>query len=220
MAAPLDLHALLASGAHEIKNLLGQLTLSLDEIALEAPPAADRKIDSARFACRRVADRLAEILTLYKIDGEDFRPTIDSHSPADVLSDLAQEVRGFNADRIQLHCLSDSAPPFWFFDRDLVESALLNAVHNALRYARAHIYLSATESQGKLVFSVRDDGPGYPVEILTAVVDTPHASQQGNGLGLYFAARVAEAHVAKKEKGLIKLERAADGGALFSLCLP
>ncbi len=220
MSATLDLPSLLAAGVHEVKNLLGQLTLSLDEIALAVPPGADRKIDGARFACRRVADRLAEILTLYKLDGEDFHPRIDSHSPADVIADLAQEARGFSAGRVHVECLTENAPPFWFFDRDLVESALLNAVHNALRHARSRIHLGAEAQQGKLVFTVRDDGPGFPVEILTAPIAAPLASQQGSGLGLYFAARVAEAHVAKKEKGRIALGRAQDGGALFSLYLP
>lgn len=219
MSAALDLQSLLAAGVHEVKNLLGQLTLSLDEIALAAPPAADRKIDSARFACRRVADRLAEILTLYKLHKENFHPRIESHSPADVIADLAQEARGFSAGRMHVECIAESAPPFWFFDRELVESALLNAVHNALRYAREHIYLSAVETRGKLVFTVKDDGPGFPSDLLVAPTDIPHASHQGSGLGLYFAARVAEVHTNKHACGHIELSN-SESGAMFLLYLP
>ena len=220
MTAPLDVQALLAAGVHEVKNLLGQLTLSLDEIALQAPAAADRKIDGARFACRRVADRLSEILTLYKLDGGDFRPRIESHDPTDVLADLAQEARGFSAGRIDLECVNKNAPPFWFFDRDLVESALLNALHNALRHAQSKIILGAEARDGYLIFSVTDDGPGFSPEVLSAPLDAPRASAQGSGLGLYFAQRVARAHINKKVGGYIRLSAAPHGGAMFLFHLP
>lgn len=214
----LDLNILAAASIHEVKNLLGQLTLSLDGIAQVGCPGAEEEISSARFACRRIVNRLSEMLTLYKLEGGHFTPNIAAHSPADFLEDLMHEARTLTAGRLIIDLYQDSAPPFWFFDRELTQSALMNALHNALGFARTRITLSAAQQGDWLVFGVSDDGPGFPQALLDDTFDAPRASQQGTGLGLYFASSVAKAHQNKGRVGKIAL--ANTGGAGFSLLLP
>ena len=48
MSAPLDLNALAASSIHEVKNLLGQLTLSLEEIAQVQCPGSEQQMRTSR----------------------------------------------------------------------------------------------------------------------------------------------------------------------------
>ena len=221
MSAALDLNALAASSIHEVKNLLGQLTLSLEEIAQAQCLGTEKQIASARFACSRVVDRLTEMLILYKLDGGHLQPSIAAHSPADFLEDLMLAARNLTAGRVEI-CVQQvaSAPAFWFFDRDLAESALMNALHNALLYARSRITLSTEQSGDYLVFRVLDDGAGYPDELLQAALDAPRASQQGSGLGLYFANSVAQAHCNHERCGKVVLENSVAGGAMLSLYLP
>jgi len=216
----LDLNILAAASIHEVKNLLGQLTLSLDGIAQVGCPGAEEEISSARFACRRIVNRLSEMLTLYKLEGGHFTPNIAAHSPADFLEDLMHEARTLTAGRLIIDLYQDSAPPFWFFDRDLVESAMMNAVHNALLYARSWISLSAEKSGDDLVLRVTDDGAGYPAKLLQASLDAPRTSDQGCGLGLYFANSVAQAHRNQERCGKVVLENDVQGGAVFSIYLP
>lgn len=216
--APLDLNTLAAASIHEVKNLLGQLTLSLDSIAQAECPGAAEQIASARFACRRIADRLVEMLTLYKLEGGHFTPNIDAHSPIEFLEDLLHEAQTLTAGRITITLQPDAAPPFWFFDRELAQSALLNALHNALGFARTHITLSTGQDGDYLVFRITDDGPGFPQALLDDALDAPRASQQGTGLGLYFANSVAKAHQNKGRVGRVAL--ANKNGAVFSLRLP
>lgn len=216
--APLDLNTLAAASLHEVKNLLGQLTLSLDSIAQLNCADAEEPVQGARFACRRVVDRLNEMLTLYKLEGGHFTPRIDAHSPTDFLQDVLVEARAISAGRITIEVQDNGAPAFWFFDRDLTSSALMNALHNALRVTPTRIILSAAQEGDYLVFRVADDGPGFPPALLEDKFDAPRASQQGTGLGLYFAQRAAQAHQNKTRRGSIAL--ANNGGAVFSFFLP
>lgn len=218
MATPLDLNTLAAASMHEVKNLLGQLTLSLDGIAEAGCPGAAEQITGARFACRRIVDRLSETLTLFKLEGGRFTPNIDAHSPHDFLEDLQHEARTLTAGRFTIEMQQDNAPPFWFFDRELTASALMNALHNALNFTRTRITLSAVQEDNYLVFRVGDDGPGFPPALLDGGFDAPRSSQQGTGLGLYFAQSVAQAHQNKGRSGRIAL--ANRDGAVFSLYLP
>lgn len=221
--AGIDLQSLTAAGIHELKNLLGQLTLSLDEIAQADCPGVASQIASARFASRRIADRMVELLTLYKLDGGKQAFTMDAHSPADFLEDVQQEAHSLAAGRLTvgMACAAD-ATPFWFFDRELVQGALMNAIHNALLHARSRITLQMQTHEGWLKFSVEDDGPGYPPELLQADLAAPRASNSstGTGLGLYFAQAVAKAHENKGRVGQVELANAAGGGAVFGLLLP
>lgn len=217
-ANPLGLNTLAAASMHEVKNLLGQLTLSLDGIAEAGCPSATDQISGARFACRRIVDRLNEMLTLYKLEGGHLAPNIDAHSPIDFLEDLMHEARTLTAGRFMIDLHQDHAPPFWFFDRELAQSALMNALHNALGFARTRITLSAEQEGEFLVFRISDDGPGFPQALLNDNFEAPRASQQGTGLGLYFANSVAQVHENKGRIGKVAL--ANQDGAVFSLHLP
>lgn len=217
----LDLQGVTASSIHELKNLLGQLTLSLDEIARADCPGVTDQVSGAQFACRRISDRLVTILTLYKLDGGKQVFAAEAHSPADFLEDLQSEVSALTAGRLQVALsIAPELPAFWFFDRALVQGALMNALHNAMQHARSHILLSAGVEDGLLKFSVQDDGVGYPDELQQAALDAPRAHAKGTGLGLYFAQAVAKAHENKGRSGRVVLSNAPQGGAVFSLLLP
>jgi len=181
MSSPLDLNALAAGSIHEVKNLLGQLTFSLDEIAQAGCPGAEEKIVGARFACRRIADRLSEML--YKLEATHLKPNIVNHSHTDFLEDLLHEMRALVAARLEIKMQETSTPPFWFFDRNLTERAYECRAQCASLCALS-ITLSVLEEDDYLILRVADDGPGFPREILDAPLDAPRASQQGSGLSI------------------------------------
>jgi len=219
--AKLDLPALTAATIHELKNLLGQLTLSLDEVAQADCPGVARQVEGARFACRRIADRMVELLALYKLDGGQRAFAMEAHSPADFIEDVYNEARALAAGRLQVEMVcGGNLPAFWFFDRELAQGAMMNAVHNALLHAGSRIVLRAELREEMLGFVVEDDGPGYLPERLHADMAFPQPSTTGTGLGLYFARAVATAHENKGRTGRLALANAAGGGAVFTLLLP
>lgn len=107
--------------------------------------------------------------------------------------------------------------PIWTFDAPLVRIVILDALANAWRFASKAVVLSCEISEGLLVFSIKDDGPGFSEALLVSKKPTlPFSTGTGQGLGL--ARRVAEGHVINGRQGEVVLSN--DGGALFRLCLP
>jgi signal transduction histidine kinase len=213
----IDLQTLIAASIHETKNLLGQLTLSLDELAASGAPA-----DRARFIGRRISDRMVQMLTLYRMDKGRLQLNIEAHSPRDLIEELVAEMRGLAGGRIEVTSVASELPPFWFFDRDLVQMALLNAAHNALACAREKILIDARVSADCLEIRVSDDGRGYPAIVMNSRDDAPvRQARGGTGLGLFFAELVAHTHVNGDRRGALVLANKADApGAVFSLLLP
>jgi len=100
-------------------------------------------------------------------------------------------------------------------DRELLRRAFENVVMNAIRYApqgsAVEIALAADESVARV--SVRDYGPGVPVEALSKIflpffrVDSArHTDTGGMGLGLSIASRSVSLH-----HGQIRAENALPG---------
>lgn len=213
----IDLNALAASEFHELKNQLGHLALALDEVAAAHPDSADA-LREPRINCRGIVDRLVQILTLYKSDQGRLLLNVEAHNPADFIEELVAESRSLASRRLTIEARVDAAPPFWFFDRYLLQIALLNAVHNALKYARARIEIGAEAQDGGLLLYVRDDSDGYPAHILANQGREPGKSATGTGLGLYFAQSIAHGHGNQGRFGEMRLENR--DGARFSLWLP
>ncbi len=213
----IDLAALMASEFHELKNQLGQLTLMLDEQGMEHPELAPR-LSAPRLLCQRIVDRLVQVLTLYKSGHQRLALNLEAISPSDFLAQIAAQANSLASGRLHIETRVEGAPPFWFFERYLAEMALLNAVHNALQYARATIEISAEAADGGLCLRVRDDSAGYPPHILENQGHDPGRNTTGTGLGLYFAHAIAAAHENRGQPG--KLTLANDNGAVFTLWLP
>jgi signal transduction histidine kinase len=95
---------------------------------------------------------------------------------------------------------------------------LANALHNALRYARQRIRVRVAESDGYCIFTVHDDGEGYPESVIADLGASATVSRNGTGLGLQLAARIAQQHENAGLRGEIRL--ANDDGGIFTLRLP
>ena len=216
-----SVETLLATQTHELKNMLGQLTLALDELAAIGCPGGDELIGAARTTSRRVADRLVQMLTLYKMRQDRLAVNLEAHSPQDFVEELAADANALARGRLDIRTRCDGAPSFWFFDRGLIELAMMNALHNALAFARRSIEIGADERDGWLVLSVEDDSTGYPEHILSTPISPQTSSRGGTGLGLYFSQVAARSHENQGRTGEVKLSnRSAEGGAVFVLRLP
>lgn len=211
-----DLYAALM---HELKNNLGQLAMTMDRIPHTGSEDHDRPLDESRLLCQQVVERLRQSLLLYKAAEHGLPIEIDAYSPDEFLEACRDAAVALARGRLRIDLeVAGDVPPLWFFDRNLVDIALGNAVHNSMVYARSRIVMRADMADGMLRLSVRDDSGGYPAHILDALAkDEPFASG-GTGLGLRLAQMIAEAHSNKGQHGALRLGN--DAGAVFSLLLP
>jgi K+-sensing histidine kinase KdpD len=214
-----DSNDLYASLMHELKNHLGLLALTIDGIPLQNDPAHDAVVDDARLLCQRVVERLQQALLIYKAANGQINPAIDAYSPEDLVRELRDTAVALARGRLEVHCaIAPETPAIAFFDRTLIEMALVNAIHNALAYARASIWVEAGVEAGRLSLTVRDDSEGFPEHILSGFASDAPISAGGTGLGLRFARMIAETHVNLGRAGELRL--ANQNGAVFRLLLP
>lgn len=204
---------------HELKNNLGLLSMTLDAIPETGDTSRDTAVDAARLQCQGVVERLQQALLVYKAKQGRLTPVIDAYSPHDLVEEVNKRAETLSHRRIQVAAeVAADVPPIGFFDRDLIEMALINAIHNSLVYAHSAIRIEAGMQDGCLAFSVRDDSEGFPAHILASLADGTPYRARGTGLGLQFARLIAEAHENRGRRGALRL--ANDGGAVFSLIVP
>lgn len=214
-----DSHDLYATLMHELKNHLGLLSMTIDRIPLQQEATHDSVVEDARLLCQRVVDRLQQALLMYKAASGQIHPAIDAYSPEDLVREMHDTAAALARDRLKVGSRLDAnLPALAFFDRNLIEMALINAIHNSLTFAKSEIWIEASVSDGRLMLTIRDDSDGYPDAILRNLdTDAPHHSG-GTGLGLQFARLIVKTHVNQGRVGELRLSN--DGGAVFSLVLP
>jgi two-component system sensor histidine kinase SenX3 len=229
----LDISTFLLSSIHDMKNSMGVMAAYLqDALALDNAPGgpaatengAREKTTQALYEAQRVTDHLIQLLAIYKID-QAFYP----FDPQDhALADLAREALARVADlarikRIELDCDCGDDTYGWF-DYELVFGVVVQALHNALRYARGRVMLRIQPHESGVRIRVEDDGPGYPDFLLAQGNGLNRGisfETGGTGLGLYFAEVVAGMHKGAGRSGALRLENGGPlGGGCFMLELP
>lgn len=99
-------------------------------------------------------------------------------------------------------------------DAVALERALGNLVHNAVRHADGHVAVLLFREGDAARLEVRDDGPGFDLDLSRAADRGVRGEAAGFGLGL----AITEA-VARRHGGRLEL-RNAEEGALAALTLP
>ncbi len=223
-----DFSTILASSVHDMKNSLGMLLNSLDEIVATTPPANEqqaKQFSVLQYEASRINGELIKLLALYRMEKNRLPLHIDEQFVIDMLEEqVARNYSLFQSRDVALtlDCDEDLG---WFFDAELVGGVLHNILVNCARYAQKCVKVAAYMENDQLCITVEDDGSGYPEEMLASsdamtnrTVDFANGS---TNLGLYFADQVARMHTRKGVAGQISLDNGGDlGGGIFKLVLP
>jgi signal transduction histidine kinase len=105
-----------------------------------------------------------------------------------------------------------------FADAGLISQVFQNLLGNAFKYAAQGIVtVSARDDAGTITCSVRDNGAGIPLEMLSKVFDklASDPDQEGTGLGLAIVKQIVEAH-----GGTADAESIHGDGAIFRFTIP
>jgi signal transduction histidine kinase len=195
-----------AAYIHDVKNLLSLLM---------AKSESNHDVEAMHLLMD--ADyKLNHLLILYKSEVDILSVNIEAISPAYFLKTIAANYQPLTLKKIALEIGDESLVAH--FDKGLVELCIGNALHNAERYAKNTIWLSAREERGMTVFSVRDDGDGFSDEILANSGKRGLDSNIRSGLGIYLASKIAAGHINKKLHGYIKISN--NDGGVFEMHLP
>lgn len=227
----LDFSLILASAVHDMKNSLGMLLHSVDQLCDQLPDSEQQTYDTntIRYEAERLNSDLIQLLGVYRLRNNRLSAHLDEHYLDDILSEqIAQYRKSLMSKGIELTTTCDPSLS-WYFDRELVIGIINNAINNASRYTKGIVNVSCdlreTDSGEFLVISVNDDGSGYPESLLSIdpsdITNNINFKTGSTSLGLYFASQVAKLHQQEERQGFITLENGGElGGGLFSLYLP
>ncbi len=213
-----ELGALAASMAHEIRNPLNAIGLTIQRMRNEIKPAGSEAeyqkfIDGLRSEIRRLNDIIEKFLAVAR----SIRPEI---TPVKI-GELVQNV----GELFQSQALAQKIKLSWDAipgliaegDKAALTQALVNIVKNsfeAVSTGTGEISMTATEAGGKVRIAVSDNGPGIPD---AALAQKPFytTKKDGTGLGLATAAKIMADH-----NGELIIQSAPGQGCRVELVLP
>ncbi len=198
--------------AHEIRNPLASLKghAQLLEERLESGSADQRKAARVVDEARRLETITNDLLDLSRSGPIDIR----SVDPAELVRASVDDLGG-QVVRVD----TAAAPDRWMLDErrfrlNVLGNLLRNAVEASPPDRPPEIRVSMQHR--RLIFAVRDFGPGIPEGNETRIFDPFFTTRvSGTGLGLSLARRIVDLH-----GGTIRAESVVTGGALFVVELP
>jgi K+-sensing histidine kinase KdpD len=219
---------LLASSVHDMKNSLGMLLASLDELTTDMADMNDqqrRQFAILQGEASRIRNDLVYLLGLYRMQVNDLAVNVDEVFVDDFIDQqIAQNELLFSMRNIRVTVQCEKGLT-GFFDEELVSGILNNVLVNAARYTRSRIDVAAYADAGWLCMDVTDDGSGFPQYMIEQSKDLMKSIDFKTGsthLGLLFAGRIAALHKANDGRiGSIQISnKSVNGHGCFRLRLP
>jgi two-component system phosphate regulon sensor histidine kinase PhoR len=224
---------LVADVAHELRTPIASLKAlveTLEEGAVEDPPAAREFVRLMQVEVSKLAGLVDELLELSRLEAGAVAMQPQVIDPAELaqatIRRIAPQARRAGI-ALQLE-VEPQLPPVRA-DAGRIEQVLLNLLLNAIKFTPAggRITLQVARAAGagagddQVHFAIADTGAGIPPEeqgrLFERFFQGEHPARlAGTGLGLAIAKRLVEAH-----HGRIWVESAGEGrGATFTFTLP
>ena len=212
--------------SHELRTPLASLKAlaeTLQDGALDDPPAARRFIDQIQIETDALTQMVTELLELSKIESGRFSLDLQPAAACDLLDSASRRMQ-LQAERaglnLRVECADDL--PRIKSDSQRLEQVLVNLIHNAVKFTRSggEVVLGAEAGIGEVRFAVRDTGIGIPVEDVERIFERFYRVDKsrtgsGTGLGLSIAKHIIEAH-----NGKIWAESVEGRGSTFYFSIP
>ncbi|HSQ26922.1 MAG TPA: ATP-binding protein [Anaerolineales bacterium] len=212
--------------SHELRTPLASLkalTETLQESALEDPPAARRFLNQMDIEVDALSMMVSELLELSRIESGRVPLKLKAASAREMIEQAVERLN-MQAQRAGIQVEIDVAPdcPEALVDPSRLEQVLVNILHNAIKYTAqgGKIQISARQKAEHILFSVQDNGVGIPEGDLLRIFERFYKTDRarsgiGTGLGLAISKHLVEAH-----KGKIWAESVEGQGSTFFFTVP
>lgn len=223
----MDMQMVMASTVHDVKNSLGMIDNQLNESIKklqDSNPEVAQEIRRIQLECGRINNGMVHMLGLYKLHDGTFSPSIEETYVGDVIHDsISRYSELLSAMGIQMSVEFADDDCLWYLDANLIEGLLGNVLTNSIRYTNSKLEFLISEQDDWLRIRIRDDGQGFPENMLHLLEQPASVCFQSGatGLGLFFCQKIAELHTNGERKGYVQLSNDEQGkGAIFDLFLP
>ncbi len=221
-----ELRRFTADASHELRTPLTALR-AVGEAALR-PDAGDPKslreaLSSMLEETRRLSDLVDALLLLARADTSGVSPSLDQVDLTGLVNEVRETLLVLAEEKNQqIEIIAEQLTIR--ADRELLRLALLNLVHNAIRYSAEGLMISlrVRRRDANAVVEVVDQGPGIAPEHQQKIferfyrVDKARSRASGGaGLGLAIARWAIE-----RQGGHVELESEPGRGSLFRIVMP
>lgn len=208
--------------SHELRTPLASLkalTETLQEGALEDPPAAQRFLQRMDAEVDALSQMVSELLELARIESGRVPLQMEPVTPCKVVNNAVERLK-LQAERAHIEILIDCKDdlPDILADPPRLEQVLVNLLHNAIKFTpqEGNIVIAAQVAEthelpytlrlsgnrldnAVMVFSVKDTGVGIQSDDLPRIFERFYKADRarssgGTGLGLAIARHSVEAH--------------------------
>jgi two-component system phosphate regulon sensor histidine kinase PhoR len=214
--------------SHELRTPLTTVSLLAETLAADAeslPPKAAERVAKIEVETGHLVQMVNELLDLSRIESGIATEAVDDIDLARLATDTVDRIRLF-AERqgISLEVHAPPVVPPVRGDRDRIGQALLNLLHNAVKFSPTGsvVTVLVTPAESEVVVAVEDHGQGIPRSALPRIFERFYKLDRartrgagGTGLGLSIARHIVEAH-----GGRIWAESDEGAGSTFSFAIP
>jgi two-component system phosphate regulon sensor histidine kinase PhoR len=214
--------------SHELRTPLTTVSLLAETLAADAdglPPRVAERIGKIEVETGHLVQMVNELLDLSRIESGKATVVVDELDLGRLAASTVDRIRLF-AERhgVALAVIVSPAVPAVRGDGDRIGQALLNLVHNAVKFSPSgsQVTIRVTATESEVVVAVEDHGQGIPRTALARVFERFYKVDRartrgagGTGLGLSIARHIVEAH-----GGRIWAESEDGVGSTFSFAIP
>ena len=189
--------------SHELRTPLARMKFAL--AMLKSASSNSQQCPHAMSIAQDIDEMdalITQLLTYAGYEQEDGPLKQQDGDMAFLISELIQRAKDSHPNAnitVSLECLEGSTHVHC--DWHLMERAIFNLIHNALRFAESSIRVTLTQSPKQYIVMVEDDGPGIPQDQQIRVFESfvrleskPNEQVRGFGLGLAIVQRVMKWH--------------------------
>lgn len=214
----------LLSVTHELKTPLAANKLYLQTVQKRTLDEEKQKdlIQKAILENERLENMIDNILNATRLENNVLKPIKSDKNLSDLITSIVERFHKRNQQEFILKNIQPNI--IASVDSFFIETILNNLIENAMKYGgNSHptieVYLFKKDS--KIIFGVKDSGPGIPKEIRNKIYskffragDEETRLQKGSGLGLFIVAELVKIH-----NGKILYKENIPTGANFEITL-
>jgi signal transduction histidine kinase len=208
--------------AHEIRNPLNFISLSVDHIKEKFRPAEKNnaeKFNALIMSIKHEIQRLNKLVEDFLDYGRPLKLDIKEVDVCNLLDDIIELIWAkAEAEKINILKNCQNSLPKLNIDPELIKTCILNVILNAFQAmpSGGTLTIAANTGNGHLSVLISDNGIGIPGNELAKVFD-PFFTTKKNGLGIGLATtkRVVEEH-----KGKVDIKSEQGKGTMVTISLP
>lgn len=215
-------NTLLNSLSHELRTPISTIIGASDTILNDKISEENKKqlVVEISEASLRLNRQVENLLNMSRLESGFIEPKKDWCDIHELVHSTINQLD----DSLKHHNILVNIPdtlPLFKLDFGLMQQVLINLISNAVTYTPANstITISVNNNPEKIIFTIEDNGPGFPKEEMQKVFEKFYRLKTsvtgGTGLGLSIVKGFVEAH-----KGSVHLANSKTGGACFIIQIP